>query len=109
MLVLLGRSIICMTDLFSRRPDAYHSCYTLVGLSSTQHRNYVTKKWDTESGYPLDSAFHWASERISAKDEHEEEELFDAEDKLESIHPIYVIPCAAVERCRKLFNQKVGF
>ena len=37
------------------------------------------------------------------------EGLIDAEDNLEPLHPIFVIPWSAVERCSKLFSQKTGF
>ncbi len=35
--------------------------------------------------------------------------LFGAECNLEPLHPIFVIPWAAVERCSQHFSQKMGF
>ena len=65
---------------------------------------------DAEAGYPLDSAFRWHSSRkIPSGKEDKAEELVDAVDTLISLHPIYVIPWGAVERCYGLFSQKAGF
>ena len=39
----------------------------------------------------------------------DDERLFGAECDLEPLHPIFVIPWAAVERCSQYFIQKTGF
>ncbi len=94
----------------SRYPDAYHSCYVLAGLSSTQYYNYFTADCgDTRSVDSLDSALRWTSSAISLGQESGKERFVDAEDVLEPLHPIFVIPWAAVEECRQLFRHKRGF
>lgn len=94
----------------SRYPDAYHSCYVLAGLSSTQYYNYFTGDPDDAGTVDsLDSALRWTSSATSSGDEGDNERLVDAEGKVEPLHPIFVIPWAAVERCSKVFSQKTGF
>ena len=36
-------------------------------------------------------------------------EIFEAEDKVNAIHPVFVIPWAAVAKTYKHFGSKVGF
>ena len=63
-----------------------------------------------EAGYPLESAFAWeSSKEDSDGPKNEALELIDAEDTLNSLHPIYVIPWGVVERCHELFSKKTGF
>lgn len=95
----------------SRYPDAYHSCYVLAGLSSTQHYNYSTGDPDDPGTFDsLDSALRWSSSAISSEYERGHgEKLVDAAGKLEALHPIFVIPWAAVDRCSTWFGQKTGF
>ena len=92
-----------------RYPDAYHSCYVLAGLSSTQYYNYFTgDSSDAGTVDSLGSALRWASSAIFSN-KSGNEGLDDAEDRLEPLHPIFVIPWAAVEGCSKLFREKTGF
>lgn len=93
-----------------RFPDAYHSCYTLAGLSSAQHSNYYTGVSPTDATYPLDSAMRWDScPRTASTEQPEHEDMFDPGDRLLPVHPIYVIPWAAVERTYTKFVSKIGF
>lgn len=96
--------------LHSRYPDAYHSCYVLAGLSSTKYYNYFTgDSSGARTVGSLDSALQWASSAISPEDESGNEALVGAENKVEPLHPIFVIPWAAVEGCSQFFSQKTGF
>ena len=107
-----AKTIPCYAKLtqLCRYADAYHSCYVLAGLSSTQYYHCFTGEsddaWTIDS---LDSAVRWTSSVISSDEGSDNEGLVDAEDYLEPLHPIFVIPWAAVERCAKLFSQKTGF
>lgn len=94
-----------------RYSDAYHTCYALAGLSSTQYCNIYTGTRDAEAGYPLDSALRWASsgQTIGADRDEVLEELVDAGDGVRALHPIYVIPWDDAERCLRWFSQKTGF
>ena len=91
----------------SRYPDAYHSCYVLAGLSSTQYHNYFTGVHG--DARTVDSALQWASSAVSFGEESGKERLVDAEDQIEALHPIFVIPWAAVDQCSQFFVQKRGF
>ena len=51
----------------------------------------------------------WTSSGIVSGGESGDEELVDAEDRLEPLHPIFVIPWTAVDRCSQHFSQKTGF
>ena len=95
---------------FSRYPDAYHSCYVLAGLSSTQNYNYFTGDSDNSRNVDsVDSGLQWRSAAKTCGQESGDGSLVDAEDKLEALHPIFVIPWDAVERCSKFSGQKTGF
>lgn len=94
----------------TRNPDAYHSCYTLAGLSSVQHYNYFTELDGHEVVSPLDFAFRWASSPDTPQTMGEgQERIFDEEDRVLPIHPIYVIPWNNVEHTHDFFSQKKGF
>ncbi|MCJ1427287.1 CAAX farnesyltransferase (FTase) subunit beta [Sticta canariensis] len=90
--------------------DAYHSCYSLAGLSAVQNQSYFPATADGAVGSLLDSALLWASlpEMPKAKKE-EQEQVFDVEDRLTPIHPIYVIPWDKVEQTHVFFADKGGF
>ena len=93
-----------------RYPDAYHSCYVLAGLSSTQYYNYFTGDSDeAKTVDSLDSALRWSSLAISPGHESGTGRPVDAENQVEPLHPIFVIPWAAVDRCFQHFSQKTGF
>ena len=63
-----------------------------------------------EAGYPLSSAFTWeSSKERSDGTKNEALELINAEDTLDSLHPVYVVPWGVVERCHELFSKKTGF
>ena len=42
-------------------------------------------------------------------DEGADDEIYDAEDKVNAIHPIFVIPWPAVERTHAHYSSKIGF
>ncbi|KAK1021698.1 CAAX farnesyltransferase (FTase) subunit beta, partial [Friedmanniomyces endolithicus] len=96
-----------MRDKPSARPDGYHTCYSLSGLSAAQHRYRYDGRGETrgeeeeESGGRLLAAFHWRGERGTA------EEMkglgVDEEDVVELVHPVFVLRFEAVEGARKRF------
>lgn len=92
----------------NRHPDSYHSCYVLAGLSSAQHCYYFQKFDPDELAAPLSSAFHWAcSQTTQGSDCDEQPAVFDTEDQVNLIHPIFVIPWGAAERTRAWYEAKV--
>ncbi|KAL9126442.1 MAG: hypothetical protein Q9217_004513 [Psora testacea] len=99
-----------LRDKPSLHPDAYHSCYTLAGLSSAQYSNFFDHGAKLVSTYPLDFAFRWKSTLRSFRGQADRrEDLYDAEDALRSIHPLYVIPWTAVEQTHSYCAAKAGF
>lgn len=84
-----------------RISDAYHTCYVLSGLSSAQHKwDLVTTRAD---GGILDTD-EWAASPFS-----EGKQIFDEEDRVKPVHPVYVIPKDKAEAARQYFMMKTGF
>lgn len=97
-------------DSRTRYPDGYHTCYTLAGLSATQHYSYYNEKAGHEIPTVLHDAFQWASlPRSSMSETRNEARMSTADDRLVAIHPIFVIPWSAVESARSWFKKKESF
>lgn len=98
-----------MRDKPSARPDGYHTCYSLAGLSAGMNRyvyNTNEVKGKNEEGGRLQAAFQWEFEEANA----EERRMwaFDKEDAVMGVHPVFVLPMDVVGRVRKQF-EKGGF
>ncbi|KAK5119746.1 hypothetical protein LTR85_007322 [Meristemomyces frigidus] len=96
-----------MRDKPSTRPDGYHTCYSLAGLSAAQnHYNYdiTGEAVDKESGR-LTAAFNWKAERPTA----EEMKVlrFDEEDLVGFVHPVFVLPMGVIEATRRQFAENM--
>ena len=93
-----------MTD---RRPDAYHSLYVLAGLSSAQYRHsFVGDKIQA----PIEAAHGWSAACPSGRDTRDDtDEIYDVEDKVNALHPIFVIPYEVDARCHAHYINKTGF
>ncbi|KAK0385321.1 hypothetical protein NLU13_7797 [Sarocladium strictum] len=90
-----------LRDKPSKISDAYHTCYVLSGLSSAQHKwDLVTTRAD---GGILDTD-EWAASPFS-----EGKQIFDEEDRVKPVHPVYVIPKDKAEAARQYFMMKTGF
>ncbi|KXL45271.1 hypothetical protein M433DRAFT_151129 [Acidomyces richmondensis BFW] len=93
-----------MRDKPSTRPDGYHTCYSLAGLSAAQNHYWYDPRGQTEDEKTgrLLAAFNWSHERASP----EELKAWKTEesDVVEFVHPVFVIPFAAVERVRVEFE-----
>jgi protein farnesyltransferase subunit beta len=79
-----------------RNPDSYHTCYTLSGISTTEHHHgYQTPQHLGQFA----SAFSWWAVK---KTQHEDSGIAPFEDgtEIEAMHPIYAIPHAAVDEIR---------
>ncbi len=90
---------------FLSTSDSYHTCYVLAGFSSTQnnwHFNALAAK--TVSNDSLTSAFQWTSEPII-----ENSQIFEEEDRVGTLHPIFVIPEGTAEEMRAYFTSRGGF
>jgi protein farnesyltransferase subunit beta len=85
--------------------DAYHTCYVLAGLSSAQHKwHFNTAATKEETTGILSSAYQWTSEPII-----EESQIYDEEDRVGTLHPVFVIPEGSAEETRAYFASKGGF
>ncbi|PFH57572.1 hypothetical protein XA68_14850 [Ophiocordyceps unilateralis] len=107
----LIRYVLCCAQDMSKRgglrdkpgkyPDAYHSCYVLSGLSAVQH------SWELAQtrgdGVAMDGD-DWVVAPFASG-----EQIFDEEDRLRPIHPIYAIPQDMAADCQKHFASKHGF
>ncbi|OBT46116.1 hypothetical protein VE00_02813 [Pseudogymnoascus sp. WSF 3629] len=84
--------------------DGYHTCYLLVGLSSAQH------KWSLQA--PTDdsmTSLGWTSETYPRKQDDGYAQIFDEEDRVKSIHPVYVIPEGIAERVMQYCDSQERF
>ncbi|KAM0521169.1 hypothetical protein ACHAPE_002642 [Trichoderma viride] len=90
-----------MRDKPSKYSDAYHTCYVLSGLSSAQN------KWRLVASR--------ADEALLGDDVWEVlphtkgEQIFDEDDRIGTIHPVYAIPQHSVDTIRSYFSSKEGF
>lgn len=96
-----------MRDKPSTRPDAYHTCYSLAGLSHAEnHYHYntagSTRDQNTER---LMAAFNWTAEPPTAMEM--QEWKVEKEDLVEFVHPVFVLPMGVVEAAKKQF-EKLG-
>ncbi|KAJ9151414.1 Protein farnesyltransferase subunit beta [Pleurostoma richardsiae] len=96
-----------LRDKPGRPSDAYHTCYVLSGLSSAQH------KWTLEPPVSADSEGatlvdpvlpQW---KVSAYTE--EVQIFDEQDRVNPVHPVYTIPERCVTEMKSYFAAKQGF
>lgn len=109
----LARYILCaaqakkggLIDKPGKRPDAYHSCYNLAGLSATQHK-YICELQIQEDlgGADLVAPYCWR-----AQGPYEGQVVWDHTDIVGEVHPIFVIPMEAAHDCRRYFGAKEGF
>lgn len=105
-----------MRDKPSTKPDGYHTCYSLAGLSAAQnHYTYSPpstsllekakatfggKEGESEGEKAkqgrLTAAFEWKANKMKAY-------LFDDDDRVGFVHPVFVVPFEVVDRVQKQF------
>ncbi|KAF3891544.1 Farnesyltransferase subunit beta [Trichophyton interdigitale] len=86
-----------LRDKPGKHVDSHHTCYTLAGLSSVQHR-HVNSSNVNASGDSLEAAFGWTSSPLSINnDSAAADTVYEARDRLAALHPLFVIPHAAVD------------
>nr|POE47173.1 protein farnesyltransferase subunit beta [Quercus suber] len=104
-----------MRDKPSTHPDGYHTCYALAGLSAAQNvytyhhppsadpaaAAIAAAAAEEDAHKPAQAAFHWSARRPSAAER--ARWGFDDADAVDCVHPVFVIPMAAVERARRAF------
>ncbi|TAQ88026.1 hypothetical protein B7494_g3645 [Chlorociboria aeruginascens] len=85
--------------------DAYHTCYVLAGLSSAQHKwHFNSPAINAESSGILTSPYQWTVEPFIG-----ETQIYDEEDRVGVLHPVFVIPEGVAEETRAYFASKGGF
>jgi protein farnesyltransferase subunit beta len=85
--------------------DAQHTCYVLAGLSCAQNKwHFNTSATKKEIAGALTSAYHWTAEPFI-----EESQIYDEEDRVGTLHPIFVIPEGIAEETLAYFASKSGF
>ena len=94
-----------MRDKPSTRPDAYHTCYSLAGLSHAQNMYHYDGNAETkdEATGRLTAAFNWTANRADAKEL--QAWKIDESDVVGFIHPIFVLPLGVVEAARRDFEN----
>lgn len=77
----------------------------LAGLGSAQHKWYFDAS-QTHSGVHEDLAapYQWSSEVFV-----EEIQIYDEEDRVKTLHPVFALPENVPERTRAYFIAKGGF
>ncbi|BDD58308.1 hypothetical protein MPDQ_000399 [Monascus purpureus] len=93
-----------LRDKPGKYPDAYHTCYALLGLSTVQYYHYHTDS-SAASGDTFASAFSWKAAPIIDGDG-SEVNVFDEKDRLTAFHPMYAIPHEAAENMRQWYEKQ---
>ncbi|KAJ8128588.1 hypothetical protein O1611_g5047 [Lasiodiplodia mahajangana] len=88
-----------MRDKPYQPSDAYHTCYVLSGLSSAQH---ITRVLSSDG----DEMAPWTYEVLPHRDE---EQVFNEEDRVSPIDPVYVIPESKRKDIMSYFSSRPGF
>lgn len=74
-----------LRDKPSARSDGYHTCYLLAGLSSAQHK----WRYSAEEG--------WSNVPYPQCKGETAVQIFDEEDRVKPLHPVYVVPMGVAE------------
>lgn len=99
-----------MRDKPSTRPDAYHTCYSIAGLSHAQNRytfdagaGVVGEVSARMQSGRLTSAFAWMAQTPTT----DEMRMYEVEkaDLVEAVHPVFVLPMEVVEKTRLQFRE----
>lgn len=112
------------TWLLSSPSDAYHSCYVLSGLSSAQHKwelaaahaeetaGATTAGGDEQEAVQMDDKATAAAADLatwSGSPYLDEVQVFDDQDRLVPLHPVYAVPAECVADIKAYFGSKQGF
>ncbi|CAK7226054.1 CAAX farnesyltransferase (FTase) subunit beta [Sporothrix bragantina] len=108
-----------LRDKPGRMSDPYHTCYVLSGLSSAQHKWELVDKPIVEASVEAGSKVNqdeaipfsepvWKSSPFPFV-EAEGAQVFDEEDRVATVHPVYTISADRVDQIQAYFRAKVGF
>ncbi|KAH8725071.1 terpenoid cyclases/protein prenyltransferase alpha-alpha toroid [Phaeosphaeriaceae sp. PMI808] len=95
-----------LKDKPGKYPDAYHTCYNLAGLSAAQHKYVYDESVNKDiGGANLGAPYHWKTDL----DYETEDLIWDSDDVVRTIHPVFIIPYRSVYECRRYFEAKESF
>lgn len=93
-----------MRDKPSARPDAYHTCYALAGMSAAEHSyDSSESRMDQEAYSNMPAPFRWTVKAASMSEQ--SDILIDTEEMIAPVHPVFVMPFAAVARAQQYFTS----
>lgn len=95
-----------LKDKPGKHADAYHTCYNLAGLSATQYKYVYDENVNKDIGTEdLGAPYHWKTNgAYDGKDI-----VWDQDDVIRAVHPVFIIPYRSVYECRRYFEGKEGF
>lgn len=94
-----------LKDKPGKSPDAYHTCYNLAGLSAAQNKYVYDPNVNKDIGKDnLGAPYHWKTNLgYEQKDV-----VWDPEDVVRTVHPVFIIPYRSVYECRRHFESAGG-
>ncbi|KAL5113512.1 CAAX farnesyltransferase (FTase) subunit beta [Pleosporales sp. CAS-2024a] len=95
-----------LKDKPGKSSDAYHTCYNLAGLSASQYNHVHDETVNKDIGANnLGAAYHWKIEGQYRG----HGLVWDDDDVVRAVHPIFIVPYRSVYECRRYFEAKEGF
>jgi protein farnesyltransferase subunit beta len=91
-----------LRDKPSKRPDAYHSCYNLAGLSSAQNMFKCDDEDPEIEALPLMAPYQW---KVLGRAEVPSDEA----DQIIAVHPVFVVGIESARACREYFEEHTAF
>ena len=92
-----------LKDKPGKHSDAYHTCYNLAGLSAAQYKYKYDESVNKDlGGERLGAPYHWKTDEVFD----DTDVIWDHEDIIRAVHPVFVIPYKSVYECRRYFEAK---
>jgi len=93
-----------LRDKPSHMSDSYHTCYVLAGLGSAQHKwHFNTASTKLPAKGELVAAYQWTAKPVLR-----DSLIFDEEDRVRTVHPVFVVPEGVAEATRMYYAAKGG-
>lgn len=116
-LVSLSLSFNTNTPDHYRSSDAYHTCYVLSGLSAAQHitvfapmeTNVPNEDVQKADATAQETAAHAGTVGWEVYPDYPEVQVFDEQDRVSPIDPVYTIPLQERADFIRHFKSKSGF
>jgi len=88
-----------MKDKPSKKPDYYHSCYSLAGLQVAQHKSDYENLYGSEKGWSFDGVYGTISDKFVDWGNF-------PESKLRKIHPVFGVRFDLLHKAKTYFKNK---